>query len=156
MVAPELQNGNLLLERGTATLRDGRQIATADAYFEVAKQTVLPKPVVLEDRGASIIVRSEPSHPVLPLGPSPILVGGGATRPIERQDRIGPVIDWTASSMSLFGDSDEGDARKKDKGKGRGWLAEFLGLGKSSNKDLAQQTGLKITLSRDDARSTLK
>jgi len=58
------------------------------------------------------------------------------------------VIDWTASSTSLFGDSDEGDARKKDKGKGRGgWLAEFLGIGKPANqKDLAQQTGLKITL----------
>ncbi len=150
VVAPELQNGNLLLERGTATLRDGRQIATADAYFEVAKQTVLPKPVVLEDRGASIIVRSEPSHPVLPLGPSPILVGGGANRPIERQDRARPVIDWTASSTSLFGDSEEGDAKKKDKGKGRGgWLAEFLGIGKAANqKDLAQQTGLKVTLNR--------
>jgi len=149
VVAPELQNGNLLLERGTATLRDGRQIAMADAYFEVAKQTVLPKPVVLEDRGASIIVRSEPSHPVLPLGPSPILVGGGANRPIERQDRTGPVIDWTASSTSLFGDSDEGDARKKNsKGRG-GWLAEFLGIGKAAHqKDLAQQTGLKVTLNR--------
>ena len=41
-------------------------------------------------------------------------------------------------------------AKKKDKGKGRGgWLAEFLGIGKAANqKDLAQQTGLKVTLNR--------
>ena len=59
------------------------------------------------------------------------------------------MIDWAASSSSLFADADEGDARKKDKGKGRGgWLADFLGIGKAHQKDLAQQTGLKVTLSR--------
>jgi len=166
VMVPEVQNGNWLLERGAATLRDGRQIAMADAYFEVGKQTTLPQPVALvrrdeEDRGASIIVRSEPAHPILPLGPSPILIGGGANRPIERQDRIGPVpvIDWTGSSTSLFGDSDEGEARKKEKSKQArgGWLAEFLGIGKSANeKDLVTQTGLKVTLAKTNPASTLK
>jgi hypothetical protein len=147
VTAPELQNGNLLLERGTATLTDGGNIQIADAYFEVPSQTVLPKPVAV-DRSASIIVRSEPARPVLPLGPNPILVGAGANRPLERQDRAGPVIDWTASSKSALADTDEGEARKKDKGKSRGgWLAEFLGIGKAQ-KDLAQQTGLKVTVNR--------
>ncbi len=103
----------------------------------------------------------KPAHPILPLGPSPILIGGGANRPIERQDRIGPVpvIDWTGSSTSLFGDSDEGEARKKEKSKQArgGWLAEFLGIGKSPNeKDLVTQTGLKVTLAKTNPASTLK
>jgi len=51
---------------------------TADAYFEVGKQVTLAQPAAAlvrrepEDRGASIIVRSEPSPPALPIGPSPI------------------------------------------------------------------------------------
>ncbi len=66
----------------------------ADAYFEVGKQVTLPQPAAAlvrrepEERGASIIVRSEPSPPALPIGPSPILIGA------ERAGRSSVKIGW--------------------------------------------------------------
>ena len=37
-IAPEVQNGNWLLERGTVTFSDGHTAAMADAYFEIRRQ----------------------------------------------------------------------------------------------------------------------
>jgi hypothetical protein len=37
VVVPEFQNGNFLLERGAATMKDGGTVAVADAYFEIGK-----------------------------------------------------------------------------------------------------------------------
>jgi hypothetical protein len=148
-MVPQEQNGNWLLERGSATRVDGTSLEMADAYFELAKPTEKPAAPLTrreEDRSATITIRSEPAQPALPLGPDPILLGAGANR---LQGNLAPTIDWSGSAQSVFGD--ESDALKKDKGRQakNGWLAEFLGVKSAVKKDLAEQTGLKIILTRE-------
>jgi hypothetical protein len=145
-MVPEEQNGNWLLERGSARKADGTRLEMADAYFEIAKPTEKPAAPLTrreDDRSATITIRSEPASPALPLGPDPILLGAGANR---LQGNPAPTIDWSGSAQSVFGD--ETDALKKDKGRQakNGWLAEFLGLKSAVKQDLAGQTGLKIVL----------
>jgi hypothetical protein len=147
-MVPEEQNGNWLLERGSATKADGTQLQMADAYFELAKPTDKPAAPLArreDDRSATITIRSEPAQPVLPLGPDPILLGAGTNR---LQGNPAPTIDWSGSAQSVFGD--ESDALKKDKPR-HGWLAGFLGLKSAVKQDLAEQTGLKITIRKTDA-----
>jgi hypothetical protein len=147
-MVPEEQNGNWLLERGSATKADGTRLDMADAYFELAKPTEKPAAPLTrreEDRSATITIRSEPASPALPLGPDPILLGAGTNR---LQRNPAPMIDWSGSAQSVFGD--ESDALKKHKGRQKnGWLSEFLGLKSTAKQDLVEQTGLKITLTRD-------
>jgi len=151
VMAPEIQSGNWLLERGTATTKDGRSIAMADAYFEVARPEEPSQSVATlarreeEDRGATIVVRSESAHP-MPLGPDPILLGAGANRLIGTSNQGAPVIDWTGASSSALGAAGDDFASEKKKSRWGGWLAEFLGTKSAANKTLAEQTGLKVVL----------
>jgi hypothetical protein len=132
---------------GTGT-KDGRTIAVADAYFQVGKPGTPLVRREQEDRSAVITVRSE--LPSLPVASSPIVVSAGIGRPLGTQERSGPVIDWARTPQGL--DGDDSDSGKKDSRKVKGgWLAEFLGLKKSAHTDLAQQTGLKVTLDRHNS-----
>jgi len=151
VMAPEIQSGNWLLERGTATTKDGRSIAMADAYFEVARPEEPSQSVAAlarreeEDRGATIVVRSESAHP-MPLGPDPILLGAGANRLIGTSNQGAPVIDWTGANPSALGAAGDDSASEKKKSRWGGWLVEFLGTKSAANKTLAEQTGLKVVL----------
>jgi hypothetical protein len=146
VLAPEMQNGNWLLEHGTATFEDGRAVSLVDAYFAIdavnAKAATTP-----EERGASITVRSELPQSVLPAGAPSFASGAAFDRPIARIDQAPPVIDWTGSAPSaLDGSGAEDQARKTRHSKGA-WLAEFLGTTRPwEGKDLAQRTGLKIRI----------
>ena len=151
---PQVQNGNWLLEHGTATFANGATIGLVDAYFEIGKNEAQINPAARlvrrdeeMDRGAAITVHSELRKPELPLGPSPILLGAGTVnRPIERIDQAPPVIDWTGSAQNAFEQADT-DARKKLRPTKSSWLADFLGTRQSVEyKDLAQRTGLKVVL----------
>jgi hypothetical protein len=120
-MSPQQQNGNWLLEHGTATFADGRKVELVDAYFSVG-----------EDRGASITVQS-----ILPAAPA---------APVQSA----PAIDWNAGRPKALDESDTSAEEKKKRGSVGGWLAEFLGLkSAATNKDLAQRTGLKVILGSD-------
>lgn len=149
VLAPQTQNGNWLLEHGTATFTDGRSVDLVDAYFriEAVDATAAVRPV---ERGATITVRSE--LPSAPAAASAVFLGGAVIdRPVGPVGS-GPLIDWSASGrdkLDYVEDMSE-EARKK-KSSVKGWLADFLGFKSAqSGKDLAQQTGLKVVL---DAKS---
>jgi VCBS repeat-containing protein len=139
VIAPEEQNGNWLLERGTATFADGRKVDLVDAYFRVEAAAAQASTL---DRAATITVQS-----VLPSA-QPVFVAGAAfSRPIGPLGPMlepAPVIDWSATQ----GDSEENAKKKRSV---KGWLADFLGLG-GKQSDLAARTGLKVILDSRNQR----
>jgi hypothetical protein len=147
-LAPEQQSGNWLVERSTATLADGRTVATADAYFEIDPKDAAAFVTAQtrkreEDRGASIIVGSKLPSP--PETSQPILLAGAVLRGTGINGEM-PVIDWTASLRLGNGSFDETEERKKMRGK-QSWLTDFLGVAaQGKERDLVQQTGLKVVL----------
>jgi hypothetical protein len=145
VLAPEMQNGNWLLEHGTATFEDGRAVSLVDAYFAIdavnAQAATTP-----QERGASITVRSELPQPVLPVGAPSFASGAAFSRPIQRIDQAPPMIDWTGAAPGAFDGSAADDAAKKARKAKGGWLAEFLGASSAESQDLAQRTGLRVTL----------
>jgi len=172
---PQVQNGNWLLEHGTATFANGATIGLVDAYFEIGKNEAQINPVARlvrrdeeMDRGAAITVHSELRKPELPLGSLADPARRGYRQPTDRAhrpsaagDRLDrlcakrlragrhgrqPVIDWTGSAQNAFEPADT-DARRKLRPTKSSWLADFLGTRQSVEyKDLAQRTGLKVVL----------
>ncbi len=139
VLAPEVQNGNWLLEHGTATFADGRSVKLVDTYFRIdtvsGEASVRP-----QDRGASITVRSElpqqtPSAEV-------VFAAGAVFNPSAAPSQSAPVIDWS------IGYNENNDSNEKRKGRtAKSWLADFLGIGAPKDRgDLADRTGLKVIL----------
>ncbi len=153
VMKPEEQNGNLLLERGTATLSNGKTIEMADAYFRVdSASLMLPedrdaRPVLLppsDERGASIVVQSVvAAAPRGNVGAASILPPPNpAQNPILMPKTRAPVIDWSRSgSQALNTQSTIGKT-----GHRKPWLTNFLGTEKSDSADALQWTGLKVTI----------
>jgi hypothetical protein len=135
VLAPQLQEGNWLLEHGTATFADGRSVSLVDAYFAVetvkAQASTLPR-----DGAAKITVQS-----TLPQAGAVTFAGGAAfSRLVAPAPQAPtPVIDWSASGI--------GDDSTKKKRSVKSWLTEFLGMGGSVKQgDLASRTGLKVVV----------
>jgi hypothetical protein len=147
VMAPTEQNGNWLLEHGTATFQDGRTVSLVDAYFAIDATYVQAATTPQEDRGASITVRSALPQPVLPAGAPVFAAGAVFGRGVQASSGPAPVIDWT----SLYSGGD-GDGREKSRKERpvKSWLADFLGLGSSGGaRDLAKTTGLKVAVGGD-------
>jgi hypothetical protein len=138
VLAPVEQNGNWLLEHGTATFVDGRSVGLVDAYFAVDAVAAQAATVPPQDRAAAITVRS--SLPGLPAGAPTFGAGAAFSRPVTPLAKPAPVIDWTAS-----GD----DEAQKKKRSVKTWLSEFLGFGPAKESDLAARTGLKVVIDPD-------
>ncbi|OGS96465.1 MAG: hypothetical protein A3H31_08415 [Gallionellales bacterium RIFCSPLOWO2_02_FULL_57_47] len=173
-IAPEVQNGNWLIERGTVTFSDGHTAAMADAYFEIAEQesgisgrsgsTRQPFDAAGAARpangnSASITLRSEPQQPQIPGQPQILGIPAGAESVREkfgsisaqyfadRQIRAPAVIDWGAQTnqrATSGNQAESDDTRKKRKGK-TNWLADFLGVTPSA-VNLAESTGLNVKM----------
>jgi hypothetical protein len=142
VMAPEEQNGNWLLERGTATFADGRTVQLVDAYFRIDAPQADAAAI---DHGATITVRSE--MPQARSGTPDVFMGGAVFgRPAGAA--AGAVVDWAASHRRIVDGTDvtTEEARKK-KTSVRSWLADFLGIGNSGNgRGLSETTGLKVVL----------
>jgi hypothetical protein len=164
-VRSERQNGNLLIERSTATFTDGRSAEMADAYFAVPKtnkRAVIRHSEMANDvagletqRGATITVRSSLSErgdlpskrlelmnrqsSFMPWGvpAEPGSVDALSAGAISQgESPAGAVIDWTANARQ-FTPPPANTSR---------WLPEFLGVQRGEQEDLAKLTGLKLKI----------
>jgi hypothetical protein len=143
VIAPEEQNGNWLLEHGTATFADGRTIELVDAYFRIGTPQA---EAATREHGATITVRSE--MPRARAVTSDVFMGGAVFGRPAAGAAAGPVIDWAASQHGTFGGADATtEETRKKKASVRSWLADFLGIGNSGNgRGLSDTTGLKVVL----------
>jgi len=144
-ISPETQQGNLILERSSATKADGTTIAMGDVYFDTRKQ-------------ATLTVQSQPAKPKIPQFPPaehPILVNWPvqSNRPATEVAVPKPVIEWSAWNASTSDDTT--DTKKKVKADTTAhdtqapksaWLNDFLGTDKAEKPDLAKATGLTVRL----------
>jgi VCBS repeat-containing protein len=149
VMAPEEQNGNWLLEHGTATFSDGRVVELVDAYF----RTDTPKADITADaRGATITVRSEMAS----VRSSKLQVfAGGAVFDWPKGGAAVPQINWTGLPPT----PEEGlmaiDEARKKKASIKSWLTDFLGIGSAGGAQrLWERTGLKVVLG-DSVESNL-
>jgi hypothetical protein len=167
-IAPEVQNGNWLLERGTVTFKDGHTAEMADAYFEIGQQkTEGSRPGSTRQHfdaagtarpangnSATIILRSGLEQPQtlgqpqilgIPFGAGSVqekLGAAAAQLYAEQMNRPAPAIDWSNTAAAS---SDQADnLKKKQKSKQPAhWLTDFLGIAKPANP--LDATGLSVT-----------
>jgi hypothetical protein len=175
-VRDEQQNGNLIGERGGATLTNGQSVEMSDVYFTVdpasprAMPTYAPQWVEPKDRAARITVQSMlrirdfQKVEIDPQLGDMAQVLAGVVRPADGRKTL-PVQPPTKTTQEVARDRGEGPTQEQlaiDWGMRRsdaptptridspaqegGWLGDFLGVIKRKPKDLGKATGLKIRL----------
>lgn len=147
---PEMQNGNLLLDRSLATWADGRTMDMVDVYFRVDESAVRKtEPVVATGlpSSAQITIRSQPKDaPVKVMRTQgPLFVANGIVS-TGREAAAMPVIDWSASAGAGYAGNSTPFASTGDN-----WIVDFL-VASAKKKDLASATGLNITIKSKGAK----
>lgn len=67
----------------------------------------------------------------------------------QDDDKIKPVLDWSADPEDFIFDDGEGDWNDA----GSGWLAGFLGTDKTTSQDAASLCNLSVSLNKDGSKS---
>jgi hypothetical protein len=172
----EVQNGNLLGERGSATLSNGRTIEMSDVYFTVApasepsKPAFAPEWVDAQDRAARITVQSMlrirdfQKAEVDPQLGDMVQALAGVGLPADGRKAV-PAAPAMKTAQDVTRNRGEGATQEdiainwgmRHANAGAptrieaipqegGWLGDFLGVTKRKPKDLSKATGLKIRL----------
>ena len=162
-ILPTQQNGNWLLEHGTATKADGSVIQMADAYFATpqtgSSDTARVGAGSVKSTGveATITVQSQPAStkvPQFPWNQNPILINwpghstGFTATPAPEARK--PLIQWSAWTTDQDEDDDK-TSTGKDKHQ-HSWLDNFLGVDNKQNPDLAKATGLTVRIKAGEGK----